>query len=1274
MSDPNDLSHEANGKPQEGQIGTRHQKEIRRLLENMRRARSESRGGDTELPGTGAVLGQDFPAEEGNIADGRPQQPVYAPVPHAEPAASEFTPAQPDPVYPSAEPAYHEEEAPISDSPAGEFLIQEQENAPEAVAAPETPQFAPQAFPTGGQPAVEREIQEFSTQVSGAEREPGKPLLSPSAEEGQAVQEPEPRTVAPQRSRQPIQQEPPVTRGNFFSATAAKDSRRPQQAGAGARGQSSQETPAGNSFVQQATVVRPTKRSTARVSAQPLAPDVSSISRAGKPAEVRQTPREQGQAGPSIPPQAEPAMREQSVAESAAHGPFSQRAGVRPANNFQTKSDVLLNRGTAARREQAEAIQVSEDDSSGSQTVKPSFGRSPQARPAAQGPAFGPRNNDKTKKNIPGKLWEPPAEVPGGRAMQTSEERVSAQPARIAQEREPSATMEKTAVTNVGQPPAATEQSQAPSQGPQEQQQAPAFSRSNLREAVQEPERQISPHKNQQPDSSAQQTPTQNRQAFAQQAGTDMRQEEQAQPRQRQASPQQGSVEVLHGDIQWGNSGGTTFEEKSAQFAEAYRAARKKVLSNVPPSQLQATAAPAAPQQSVSPPGAPTQAEAASSSVDSESVNAMYEALAKYRASLNRGPGPDRAEAAPHPDAPGGAGRQETYQQEAYAPAAEPAYSSQAQAHELQQQGDAVAEQQAYAEYYAQNEAVQQAVPRAPEQPGGRDITPREPQPEFAHPEPAAPQQNYVYITDNVEEPVTPPGGTDTLARTQEEEQRAQIQEQRAQMEEQRAHMQEQRAQMYAPPQETPAYAEPASGGYDNAPDQRGMPQEQLRQQQAVQPQQQNYIPEQQPQHSPVQESDMHGFSQAQAAEAPREPVAEPERQPEPVELQSQQTPGQYQPHIAAGVPQGAAMSRSIQETAPEEEKKSWKAGKLLSKIAKPSDSFGSPASGFPVPQSPHAPTGGEGMTAPVPASGYPGGSWVWQPGGEDSRKSWFKRHPVLSVCLLLLLIAVGYGVGQYMAGGTPSGPKIAVINVEGMILDSAKVVEWTDRIRKDDSYKGAILRINSPGGAVGASQEIFAAVKRLDQIKPVVASMGSVAASGGYYAALGAREIYSGPSTLTAGIGVKMQIPNVNGLMQTLGVSEKTLSTGNLKDAGSAWRTMSPEEESYFYELLNDMYVEFMQTVAEQRKISMEDVQVLADGGAMTGRQALGAKLVDQLGDQHDAVERLKVLCNMKPGDSFSIVEGPQIPANKLKEFFLSLFQASMEHKASAEQPKFFY
>ncbi|MDR1946134.1 MAG: signal peptide peptidase SppA [Desulfovibrio sp.] len=271
------------------------------------------------------------------------------------------------------------------------------------------------------------------------------------------------------------------------------------------------------------------------------------------------------------------------------------------------------------------------------------------------------------------------------------------------------------------------------------------------------------------------------------------------------------------------------------------------------------------------------------------------------------------------------------------------------------------------------------------------------------------------------------------------------------------------------------------------------------------------------------------------------------------------------------------------------------------------------------------------------------GEAWIRVPVGGELKKPWRGRHPFLFCIGVLLLLGIAFACGRLLGENSPlGGPAVAVADVTGLIDDSRKIVEFLDKVRNDNAVRGVLVRINSPGGAVGPSQEIFAAVKRLARTKPVVASLGAVAASGGYYVALGAEEIVAGPSTLTGSIGVRMQLPNIEGLMRTLGVSEKTLSTGKLKDAGNMARPMTPEEEEYLDGLLADLHEEFVETVAAERRLSPEAARGIADGRAVTGRRALALGLVDAVGDAQDALLRLQARCGLESGE-YRLMEGPE-------------------------------
>jgi protease-4 len=292
-----------------------------------------------------------------------------------------------------------------------------------------------------------------------------------------------------------------------------------------------------------------------------------------------------------------------------------------------------------------------------------------------------------------------------------------------------------------------------------------------------------------------------------------------------------------------------------------------------------------------------------------------------------------------------------------------------------------------------------------------------------------------------------------------------------------------------------------------------------------------------------------------------------------------------------------------------------------------------------------------------------------------ELKQPWRKRHPILFWGGILLLFALTFGGGRMSEKKmSDSGPRLAVVQVEGVILDAEDIVAFMEKVRKDSTFKGAILRINSPGGAVGPSQEMYAAVKRLAQAKPVVASMSSVAASGGYYVALGANRVIAGPSSLTASIGVKMQVPNIEALMRTIGISEITLTTGKLKDAGSTWRDMEPEEEAYFKALITDMYEEFIDTVAKERKLTPEQVRTVADGRVMTGRQALEAGLVDELGDFYAAVNKAKELAGIAAMEEIALVKGPEKKKTLLTRLIGSVLHTLREESGAAQLPVFMY
>lgn len=231
---------------------------------------------------------------------------------------------------------------------------------------------------------------------------------------------------------------------------------------------------------------------------------------------------------------------------------------------------------------------------------------------------------------------------------------------------------------------------------------------------------------------------------------------------------------------------------------------------------------------------------------------------------------------------------------------------------------------------------------------------------------------------------------------------------------------------------------------------------------------------------------------------------------------------------------------------------------------------------------------------------------------------------------LVVLFIAVKSG-GSSNTIGSGSGERVGIIEVKGAIEDSKELLKDMKAFEEDDGIKAVVIRIDSPGGGVGASQEIYEAIKKLRAKKKVVASMGGVAASGGFYIAMAAEKIYANPGTLTGSIGVIFQIPNVTGVMKWAGVQMNVITAGKLKDAGSPFRDMAPEERQYFEGVLQDVHEQFITDVAEGRSMKPEEVRPYADGRVFSGRQAKEYKLVDELGGLQDAVEGVAQLAGLK-------------------------------------------
>ena len=241
-------------------------------------------------------------------------------------------------------------------------------------------------------------------------------------------------------------------------------------------------------------------------------------------------------------------------------------------------------------------------------------------------------------------------------------------------------------------------------------------------------------------------------------------------------------------------------------------------------------------------------------------------------------------------------------------------------------------------------------------------------------------------------------------------------------------------------------------------------------------------------------------------------------------------------------------------------------------------------------------------------------------------------RQRVILGCALLLagtvaVIAVAFFVvNMALSGDRPSlsslSGRVGLVEVVGGIEESEAVVDQLDRMERDSSVRAVVVRLDSPGGGVAASQEIYEAVRRVrDAGKPVVASLGGVAASGAYYVACAADSIVSNPGTLTGSIGVIMTFPNTEELFRKVGLRFDVVKTGKFKDIGSMSRPMTDEERKLLEQVLGNVYEQFVDAISEGRGLERAEILPLADGRIFSGDQALEYGFVDKMGDLDDSI-----------------------------------------------------
>ncbi|MFC1481943.1 signal peptide peptidase SppA [Candidatus Neomarinimicrobiota bacterium] len=223
----------------------------------------------------------------------------------------------------------------------------------------------------------------------------------------------------------------------------------------------------------------------------------------------------------------------------------------------------------------------------------------------------------------------------------------------------------------------------------------------------------------------------------------------------------------------------------------------------------------------------------------------------------------------------------------------------------------------------------------------------------------------------------------------------------------------------------------------------------------------------------------------------------------------------------------------------------------------------------------------------------------------------------------LLLIVFVSNRDPRQMSWDLGPGPKIGVVEVKGIIYDSEQVVRRLDRLQRRDEIEGMVVRIDSPGGTVAASQEIYSKIKNIVETDErfLIVSMGTVAASGGLYIALAADTIMANPGTTTGSIGVIVDYPVAEDFLEKIGIQVEVIKSGALKDAGSPYRTSTTADRASFQRVVDDLYEQFVTVVAEERELTEENVRKFATGEVFSGRQAQKLNLVDILGSYEDAI-----------------------------------------------------
>ncbi len=268
----------------------------------------------------------------------------------------------------------------------------------------------------------------------------------------------------------------------------------------------------------------------------------------------------------------------------------------------------------------------------------------------------------------------------------------------------------------------------------------------------------------------------------------------------------------------------------------------------------------------------------------------------------------------------------------------------------------------------------------------------------------------------------------------------------------------------------------------------------------------------------------------------------------------------------------------------------------------------------------------------------------------------------LIGVLIVALWFSGRYGLSEKLLTGQND---IAVIDIEGVLTKSKPVIERLLRLKKDENIKAIVLRINSPGGGVGPAQEIYTELLKLRNKKKIIASMESVAASGGYYIACAAHKIVANPGTITGSIGVIIEFANIEELLGKVGLKSVVIKSGKYKDILSPTRTMTPEDRALIQGVIDSVHNQFIEAVANGRNLPKEKVIKIADGRIFSGEQAQALGLVDQLGNFQDAIDTAAKMCGITGEPR---VQYPERKRPSIWEFFIeesvSRFKEALENE----------